>query len=299
MKNNKRLHHVYNKKFIRGALCFWGLLIGGVGVNGTVMAVSEPTYTSPERVIISEKEYTRRFGDETMELAKTDPELAAIMKRFVYGDIIQQTPQLTERQRAIVTVAVLTATGNEALLKDSVKESLNLNIDPLVIRETVYQTAPYIGLPQALVALQAVNSVFEERSIPLPLKSVGTVTEANRLAKGIEIQTGVFGDRITKMRNAAPTDEKALQDNLSAYCFGDTYTRGVLDNKERELIIFTVLSALGGPEAQLKGHIQGNILVGNTRNVVIGALMQAMPYIGMPRTLNAIRCLDEVVPPNS
>jgi 4-carboxymuconolactone decarboxylase len=96
------------------------------------------------------------------------------------------------------------------------------------------------------------------------------------------------------MRANAPDDLKFIQDYLSAYCFGDTYTRKGLDLKTRELITFTCLAALGDSAGQLKSHTAGNLAVGNGRDVLLSALNQSLPYIGFPRTLNAIATVNEV-----
>ena len=57
-----------------------------------------------------------------------------------------------------------------------------------------------------------------------------------------------------------------------------------------------MLLALRGCESQLKGHIQGNLNIGNDRSTLLSAITQLLPYVGYPRALNAIRCLTEVVP---
>jgi 4-carboxymuconolactone decarboxylase len=57
-----------------------------------------------------------------------------------------------------------------------------------------------------------------------------------------------------------------------------------------------MLAALGGCEPQLAGHVAGNLAVGNDRRVLVGALTQLLPFIGYPRTLNALRVVDEVAP---
>ena len=98
---------------------------------------------------------------------------------------------------------------------------------------------------------------------------------------------------IFKGRESSPADLMHIQDNLASFCFGDTYTRGTFDMKMRELLTMSALAALG-TEPQLKGHIAGNFAVGNSRETIIGAFTAALPYIGFPRTLNAIRCLEEV-----
>jgi len=78
--------------------------------------------------------------------------------------------------------------------------------------------------------------------------------------------------------------------------FGDYYTRNGLDLKTRELLTFSILLSLGGCEPQLKGHVQGNLNVGNDKQVLLITVTQLLPYIGYPRTLNGIRCINEVIP---
>lgn len=66
-----------------------------------------------------------------------------------------------------------------------------------------------------------------------------------------------------------------------------------LTGAQREMITFCFLSALG-TEPQLKSHIGGNFHVGNDAHYLINVISNCMPYIGYPRTLNAIRCIHEM-----
>ena len=84
--------------------------------------------------------------------------------------------------------------------------------------------------------------------------------------------------------------------HLSAFCFGDIYTRTGLDLPLRELLTFCIISALGGCEAQVKAHVQGNAAVGNGKQLLVDALLQMLPCIGFPRTLNALACVNSVLP---
>lgn len=159
-----------------------------------------------------------------------------------------------------------------------------------------YHCAPYIGLGKAENAVNAVNEAFAERGIALPLTSGQTVTEESRLADGIAAQKSIFGVQIDAMRAAAPEDQKKIQDDLSAYCFGDFYTRRFLTIPERELLTFAILAAQGGCEPQVRAHVGGNAAVGNGRETLLAALTVCLPYIGFPRTLNALSCINEVLP---
>ena len=57
-----------------------------------------------------------------------------------------------------------------------------------------------------------------------------------------------------------------------------------------------MLISLGGCEPQAKGHVAANVNVGNDRRVLLDAVTQLLPFIGYPRTLNALRAIDEVTP---
>jgi 4-carboxymuconolactone decarboxylase len=94
----------------------------------------------------------------------------------------------------------------------------------------------------------------------------------------------------------SPANQTHIQKYLSANCFGDYVIRNGVDVKTRELLTVSMLLSLGGCEPQLKGHIQTNVNVGNDKETMLSVVTQLLPYVGYPRTLNAIRCLNEVIP---
>jgi len=101
----------------------------------------------------------------------------------------------------------------------------------------------------------------------------------------------------TELSLGGHIDEMHIQRFLSANCFGDNLTRTGIDLPTRELLTFSMLVALGGCEPQVKGHVAANLNVGNDRARLIDVLTQLLPFIGYPRTLNALRVVDEVTAP--
>ena len=231
----------------------------------------------------------------SLAAAKEDPDFYATTNRLVYDDIYKKV-SLDAKTREMVTLAALSVNQNEALFKEHVSVALKAGLTPVEIKETLYQAAPYIGIGRVYTALDYTNDTLKKEGIKLPLESQTTVTVDNRLEKGIEVQTKIFGDAIGKMRANAPANQKDLQDYLSGYCFGDTYTRNGLNLKQRELVTFTVISSLGGCDAQVKAHVTGGTHEGLTKKDLIDALVTCIPYNGFPRTLNALACVNEVVP---
>jgi 4-carboxymuconolactone decarboxylase len=84
-----------------------------------------------------------------------------------------------------------------------------------------------------------------------------------------------------------------IPDMLTTSLFGDFYTRGGLDIKTRELLIFCTLATLGGTERQMASHAVGNLKAGNSKETLIAAMVQCYPYIGFPRISNAINVIKD------
>ena len=246
-----------------------------------------------DRAKVADENYAKMHGTEPMTEAVNDPELAAVMKKYIYGDLSQQI-KLTDTERQLITIVVLTTNQNHKFLKRVIEGALALDVTPLQIREALYHVAPYIGFPKVFEALDVANEVFENKGIKLPLENQGTTTDTDRFEKGLAFQVNAYGERINQMRDATPDYQKHLQDNLSAFCFGDTYTRGTLDYKTREMLTMAVIGTLGTAEAQYKSHVIGTLNSGATKEEVIGVITTMNPYIGFPRTVNALRIANEV-----
>ena len=59
------------------------------------------------------------------------------------------------------------------------------------------------------------------------------------------------------------------------------------------MITFCFLTAQGGCEPQLTSHAAANMKIGNDKAFLIKIISQCLPYIGYPRSLNAMRCVNE------
>jgi 4-carboxymuconolactone decarboxylase len=175
--------------------------------------------------------------------------------------------------------------------------ALNVGVTPVEIKEIVYQAVPYVGLAKVFDFLHATNEVLAARGVSLPLPSQSTTNPETRLEKGLEVQRSIFGARIDQLYAQSPKDQRHIQQYLSANCFGDYYTRSGLDLKLRELLTFAFIASLGGCEPQLTGHVAGNLAAGNDRQTLLSVITQLLPFIGYPRTLNAIRIINEGTTP--
>lgn len=83
-----------------------------------------------------------------------------------------------------------------------------------------------------------------------------------------------------------------LRKYVVEFAFGDIYARPGLDNKQRVLCTISGLVAQGTP--QIGMHVVTGLNVGLTPEEIVGCIMHLLPYVGFPRTLNALRVCQEV-----
>jgi len=242
-----------------------------------------------------QKNHEELFPNYKSTLKVTDPEFIEVFDNFAFDEVLSYG-NLDTKTRLMVILASLIAQQTLSEYKVMLGGALNVGVTPVEVKEIVYQSVPYVGIAKAFDFIHATNEILERRGIKLPLEGQSTTSPETRFEKGLALQKEIFGDMIDTMYQESPANQLHIQKYLSANCFGDYYTRKGLDIKTRELLTFSMILSLGGCESQLKGHIQGNINIGNDKEVLLSVVTQLLPYIGYPRTLNAIRCLNEVVP---
>jgi 4-carboxymuconolactone decarboxylase len=226
---------------------------------------------------------------------QTDPELIEVFDNFAFDEVINYG-NLDSKTRVMMILASTIASQALTEYKMFANAALNVGVNPVEIKEILYQSVPYIGISKVIDFINITNEIFTERGIQLPLEGQSTTTAETRQEKGLEVQKKIFGEMIDNMYKESPKDQLHIQQYLSANCFGDYYTRKGLDVKTRELLTLSMLISLGGTETQIKGHIQGNVNVGNDKKTMLSLITQLLPYVGYPRTLNAIKCLNEIIP---
>ena len=241
------------------------------------------------------RNHDRLFPGHVSTLKVTDPELIEVFDTFAF-DEIPACGNLDERTRMRVILAALIASQALGEYRAMLQGALNLGVTPVEAKEIVYQAVPYCDIGIVYDFLHATNEILASRGVKLPLEDQSTTTPESRFERGLALQREIFGERIDRMHLETPEDQAHLNRFLASNCFGDHLTRTGLDLRTRELLTFAMLLSLRGCEAQLKGHIEGNLRVGNDRARLIEVLTQLLPYLGYPRTLNALRCLNDVAP---
>jgi len=208
------------------------------------------------------KNHEELFPDHKSTLKITDPELIEVFGNFAFDEVLSYG-NLDTRTRLMVILGSMIASQALGEYKVMLGGALNVGVTPIEVKEIVYQAVPYIGIAKVFDFIHATNEILESRGIKLPLEGQSTTSPETRFEKGLELQKSIFGEMIDKMYKESPTNQLHIQKYLSANCFGDYLTRKGLDVRTRELLTFSMILSLGGCEPQLKGHIQGNLNIGN------------------------------------
>lgn len=221
--------------------------------------------------------------------ALTDPEFAERAQRFACEEVARDAEAALDGDtRHLAILAALVGSQSREIYREMLPLALDAGLSPVAVKEMVYQAVDYLGLGRALPFLDITNEVFALRGIALPLEGQATTTMDDRLEKGAQAQAAIFGEHMLEAWKTGTINRW-----LAANCFGDYYTRGGLDLKARELITFCFLAAQGGCEPQLVAHSQGNMNLGNGKDFLLRVVLQILPYIGYPRSLNAITCVNK------
>lgn len=125
----------------------------------------------------------------------------------------------------------------------------------------------------------------------------GAVTQAAPVQKKDKsmTRTEICNENMQKLFGsgmATSGDDVEMMQILQKYIFGEVFTVGDLDIKTRELITVVCLTTMQ-TLPQLKAHINGALNAGNSPLEVREAIYQCAPFIGFPKTLNALGVLNE------
>ncbi len=235
----------------------------------------------------------RLFIGAESPLSRTDPEFIEIIANFSQDEVIKVN-KLTEKEQMLCILSALIGCQGMGEFRNMLHAALNTGVDPIAMKEVIYQATAYLGIGRTYDFLAAANQIMEQHGIELPLAPQATATEKTRFDDGLMKQVELFGEDMVKRQTDGPVLRRNINRWLADNCFGDYYTRNGLNDQEREMITFCFILAQGGCENQLRGHTVGNFGVGNDKEKLYSIVEQCMPYIGYPRSLNAMNIIDEV-----
>ncbi len=114
-------------------------------------------------------------------------------------------------------------------------------------------------------------------------------------ARGLDVRRAMWGhDGAEGQIDSASDFIWPMQDYVTRWCFGETWTRTRLSRKSRSMITLGILVAQGRPR-ELKVHVRGAIANGVSKEEIQEVLLHAMVYSGIPRGVEGFRSAEDVL----
>ena len=240
----------------------------------------------------SKNYHEKMFPGYKSTFLETDLEFIERFDNFAFDEVINQD-DLDGKTRFMAILASLLGCQGTDEFRAMISAAMNFGVTPVEIKEIVYQAVAYLGIGRVFPFLKITNEVLKEKGIDLPLSSQATTTMENRREAGTQAQVDIFGEHMRDFWKSGPEESRHINLWLTDNCFGDYYTRGGLGLKQREMITFCFLAAQGGCEPQLTSHAAANMRIGNDKAFLIKIISQCLPFIGYPRSLNALNCVNK------
>lgn len=112
---------------------------------------------------------------------------------------------------------------------------------------------------------------------------------------GLEMRRTMFGPGGADDQIEAATDFMwPMQDYVTRYCFGETWTREALAPSVRSMLTLGMLVAYGRGQ-EIKIHVKGAIANGVTPEEIQEVMLHAMVYCGVPRAVEGFRVAAETL----
>jgi 4-carboxymuconolactone decarboxylase len=206
------------------------------------------------------------------DLYAGSPYLGELRNSLVYGEIWER-PQLSKRDRSLITVAVL-----QALVRDEltlhIPRGLDNGLTPEEISEIILHVTFYAGYPTGVQASLTAAEVFKNRGLSLG--------ELPRATPGTDPSTpNALSDAY-----AAVPRLGALRNSL---LYGDIWERPLLSKRDRSLITVAVNQALYATD-ELRTHIDRALDEnGVTPQEISEVILHVTFYAGWPAAVNAGR----------
>ena len=215
---------------------------------------------------------------------QVSPGLERYTQDRLLGDVWKR-PDLSRRDRSIVTVAALIARNHTVEMSRYFNLALDNGVKPSELSEIITHLAFYSGWGNAMSAVAVAGDVFKARKIgvdqlPSPDPTLLPLNEAaeSQRATLVEKQFG----------NVAPGVVQYTTDVL----FRDLWLRPDLAPRDRSLVTASALIA-SGQVAQIPFHLSRAMDNGLTQAQASEALTHLAFYVGWPNVFSALPVAKE------
>jgi 4-carboxymuconolactone decarboxylase len=199
------------------------------------------------------------------------PGMATLTDDVLFGDVWRR-PELSPRDRSLVTITVLIATGKAAVLSGHLNRALDNGVLPSEASGVLAHLAVYAGWPSAVAALEAYDQVYATRKVDTATLRVADAARAT----GLTASVGAVAPKFAQLTNDV--------------VFGDLWRRPDLSLRDRSLVTIVALAAMGDDE-HLEFYVDRGRESGLTREQVAEALTHLGFYAGWSKAARAMTAI--------
>jgi 4-carboxymuconolactone decarboxylase len=219
------------------------------------------------------------------EVLEVTPQLYSYTTDLLFGEVWKR-PDLIPRDRSLITLAALLASGQTAQMTGHIELALDNGVKPVEITGLITHLAFYSGWPNAMSAVGVAKQVFAERGLdpeqitPPPSEplTLDEESEAKRRA-AVEGSVGITAPELARYTNDV--------------LFGDLWRRTDLTPRDRSLITVAALIAQN-QSAQLTFHLNRAMGNGLAREQAAEVVTHLAFYVGWPKAMSAVPVLKDV-----
>jgi 4-carboxymuconolactone decarboxylase len=250
--------------------------------EGHTRAPAQPQVQSEQPAPSNRQQGTNRPSGELQQ--RIAPGLATLTDEVLFGDVWRR-PELSPRDRSLVTISVLIATGKTAQLAGHLGRGLDNGVQPSEASGLLAHLAIYCGWPSAVSALEVYEQVYTARKVDTAgLRAVGPrvpapAADAAR-AKALTNELGAIAPKFVQLTNDVVFDELWRRSDLSL--------------RDRSLVTIAALAAMGDDD-QLDFYVRRGLDSGLTPGQITEALTHLGFYSGWARATKAMTAVTRTL----
>lgn len=219
------------------------------------------------------------------DVQEITPQLYKYTAELLFGEVWKRE-ELIPRDRSLITVSALIASGQTPQLAGHIKLGLDNGIKPSEISALITHLAFYSGWPNAISAVGVAKQVFTERNIPAEQVVPPTTT---RVLLDSDSETKRCDSLEAEVGGVAPELVQYTNDVL----FGDLWQQRNLSVRDRSLVTVAALIAQAQP-AQIPFHLNLAMNNGVSQAQIAEIVTHLAFYAGWPKAMSAVPILKEV-----
>ena len=214
------------------------------------------------------------------------PGLATLTDEVLFGDVWIR-PELSPRDRSLVTISVLIATGKPAQLEGHLGRALNNGVTPTEASGVLAHLAIYSGWPSAVTALEVYDRVYTARKVDTStlaavVPPVPAPASDGARARAVNEQFATLAPKFTQLTNDV--------------VFGQLWRRADLSVRDRSLVTIAALAGMGDDD-QLDLYVRRGVDSGLTREQIAEALTHLGFYAGWSKATKAMTMMARTLGP--